>query len=482
MAKMSRAPSPPAIKSPSGEAQSLNGAHVATLVREFIGGRLIRKLMQRHRRIMGEAAWVFAGQGASALATLVGLRLITEVVPPAVYGAVALALGVVALAHGLTAGPIMQAVLRFYPDLAADGRAQVLRKAALGALRKPIALASGALALAGLGWVLAHPQEAWLVAFSLALFLAEVARSVEVTFLNAARRQRAMALLTTADAWLRPLAAVALVWTLGASSAAVIAGYVVGGLLALGGFKLLVRAEAPSANHAAAGIPSFDSEVARRLRAYALPLTPLPLIGWVSGQADRYLLGGMAGVEAAGLYAALYGLASKPFLMFSASVELALRQPYYARVSAADVAGERFALAVWLAVVLAGAVALYLAFWLFHAEIAVLVLAAEYRAHSALMGWIAAGYVLLAAAQVLARVCYAHHDTRGVTWVEAAAAALSLIVAVPLIYCHGIEGAAWAVPIYFGAQLLLAAGRARWAWRRAAQPVQAVTPAVPSAR
>jgi O-antigen/teichoic acid export membrane protein len=60
----------------------------------------VKALLSRHRRIAGEAAWVFAGQGASALATLVGLRLITEWVPPAVYGTVVLALGVVALAHG----------------------------------------------------------------------------------------------------------------------------------------------------------------------------------------------------------------------------------------------------------------------------------------------------------------------------------------------------------------------------------------------
>lgn len=51
----------------------------------------LKKLGARHRRILAETAWVFAGQGLSALATLIGVRLITEVVPPHVYGAVALA-------------------------------------------------------------------------------------------------------------------------------------------------------------------------------------------------------------------------------------------------------------------------------------------------------------------------------------------------------------------------------------------------------
>ena len=438
----------------------------------------MKAFLHRHRRIATETAWVFAAQGASAIAALVGLRVITELLPPAIFGAVALALGVVALAHGLAVGPLMQAALRFYPDLARDGREADLRRATLFALRKPAFVTLIALATLGAGWTLYQPQDAWLVTLSIALFGAEAARSLEITFLNAARRQRTMALMIAADAWLRPIAAVALVLAFGASGAVVMGGYLVGCVLALAGFRLAGRAgEQKFTRPVPASMGAAD--LSHRLWKYALPLTALPLIGWVSGQADRFIVGGMAGVAAAGLYAALYGLASKPFLMFSASVELALRQPYYARVSAGDHEAERRALALWLAVVSTVSLALFLLFVLFHAEIAALLLAAEYRAHSALMGWIAAGYVLLGIAQVLERVCYAYHDTRGVLWVQASGAALSVLVAAPLIWFHGIDGAAWAVPVYFGAQLLLAAGRARSAWRHRQRQAAtaAVTPA-----
>jgi len=439
----------------------------------------MKVLLSRHRRVAAETAWIFAGQAASAIATLVGLRLITELVPPAVYGTVALALGVLALAHGLAMGPLMQAVLRLYPDLAGEGRTGALRHAAFRALRKPVLLSLASLVVLGAGWSLCRPQDVWLVVFSLVLFVAEIARSLEITFLNAARRQRTMALMIAADAWLRPIAAVALVLAFGATGTVVMGGYLVGCVLALAGFRLAGRAgEQGFTRPVPASMGAAD--LSHRLWKYALPLTALPLIGWVSGQADRYIVGGMAGVAAAGLYAALYGLASKPFLMFSASVELALRQPYYARVSAGDHEAERRALALWLAVVSTVSLALFLLFVLFHAEIAALLLAAEYRAHSALMGWIAAGYVLLGIAQVLERVCYAYHDTRGVLWVQASGAALSVLVAAPLIWFHGIDGAAWAVPVYFGAQLLIAAARAHRAWRRRA-PSPAPAVAAPTA-
>lgn len=425
----------------------------------------MKGFLHRHRSILGEAGWVIFGQAATALATLVGLRLITEFVPPAVYGTVALVLGVVALAQGLAVGPLMQAVLRFHPDVAAVGGAAELRRAANRALRRPLLLALTSLVVSAMVWVYFEPRQLWLAPFALALFLAETARSVEITFLNAARRQRAMALLVASDAWLRPVAAVFAVWLWGPHGAAVLGGYLVGAVVPLSVYwaaACLSRAAADGQAKAKSAVP----ELACRLKSYAWPLTALPLIAWVSGQADRYIIGAFAGVSAAGLYAALYGLASKPFLMISASVELVLRQPFYARVGAADHAGARRALGVWLGCVLTAAATIALAFLLFHAEIAEVLFAAAYRADSALMGWIAAGYVLLAAAQVLERVCYACHDTRGVLGVQLAGALLSIAIAAPLVWRYGIAGAAWAVPAYFGVQLLLTMVRARLAWQR----------------
>lgn len=426
----------------------------------------MKSLIERHRRILGETAWVFAGQAASVLATLVGLRLITEFVPPPVYGTVALALGIVALAQGLTVGPLMQAVLRFYPDQDACAGEVHLRRAARSALRKPLLLALSALSMGGGITAMLRPQHLALVLFGLVLFLIETVRSIEITFLNAARRQRALALLVTADAWLRPFDAVMLVWLWGPHPALIIGGYALGAAMALALYWGL--AQPLRGSQSAPGPPQRTTEeVAQRLQAYAWPLTALPLIGWVIGQADRYLIGGMAGIEAAGLYAALYGLASKPFLMLSSSIELALRQPFYSRVSAGDRRGARAAVTVWLAGTVGLALLCFLMFVAFHADIARMLLAAEYRNRAALMGWIAAGYVLLAAAQVLERVCYAHHDTRGVLFVEAVGALLSVIIAAPLVFRYGVDGAAWAVPAYFGAQLVLTLARANRVWRLA---------------
>jgi O-antigen/teichoic acid export membrane protein len=202
-----------------------------------------------------------------------------------------------------------------------------------------------------------------------------------------------------------------------------------------------------------------------------MPLLLLPLVGWVSGQADRYVIGGIVGLESAGLYAAVYGIASRPFMMVRDSVELVLRQVFYAQFTEGDVDGQRRVFALWLTTVLGVSLLGLLGVVVLHRTIAELLLAAEYRAYSSLMIWIAAGYVLFVTGQVVERVCYALHDTRGVLLVEVGGAVLGVVIVIPMVLVSGVQGAAWAVPIYFGLQLGLAVWRARYAWRRASMAV-----------
>ena len=48
---------------------------------------------------------------------------------------------------------------------------------------------------------------------------------------------------------------------------------------------------------------------------FCLPLFPIAPVEWVSSLSDRYVIGGLMGLDAAGIYAASYGLISQPFLM-----------------------------------------------------------------------------------------------------------------------------------------------------------------------
>ena len=73
------------------------------------------------KRWLGEGLWVIAGQALSAVGTLAGLRLLTDLLPPAVLENSAGLLGVVARTATGLANPTTQAMLP-YPERALQGK------------------------------------------------------------------------------------------------------------------------------------------------------------------------------------------------------------------------------------------------------------------------------------------------------------------------------------------------------------------------
>jgi O-antigen/teichoic acid export membrane protein len=210
-----------------------------------------------------------------------------------------------------------------------------------------------------------------------------------------------------------------------------------------------------------------------RLWQYALPLIPLGIVSWASTLGDRYIIGGMLGVADAGVYAAVYGLSSIPFLLVNGTAEQGLRPIYQTAVSRGDRVRAEKILVLWFAVVVAACCIGVLVFALAHDPIATLVVAAPYRRAAGLMPWIATGYAIRAASYVLERVCYAHGKTRRVLVIQVLAVVATSIVTPLGIFTLGIRGAAMAVPVYFSIQLTIAAILARRTLREAAQGPQA---------
>ncbi len=143
-----------------------------------------------------------------------------------------------------------------------------------------------------------------------------------------------------------------------------------------------------------------------------MPLVPLGLIGWANGLGDRYLIGGLLGVTEAGVYAAAYGLASRPLLMLGGTIELFVRPIYQSAVSAADHSKASRVLLMWFAAVIGAGAMSVLLIAVLRDELARLLLGAQYRSGAELMPWIAGGYMLLTIAQVFERICYAHARER----------------------------------------------------------------------
>ena len=405
------------------------------------------------RRIVSEGAWVLFGQGASALGALLGIRLLTELLAPATFGELALVIGIAALAVGLVGNPLTQALLRYYPDSTRTIGVESLRKSVVACLFKA-AVAFSAIWLVG-WWLYSEATGAshWIGLLVVALLAVDLARSVEVAFFNAARRQRPMAVLIAADAWGRPIVAVAGITLVGATVSAVVAGYVTATLILL--TVLYFVAEREGVNSAKSAVEP-DAVHTRELLRYALPLVPLGVIGWIFNLSDRYVLAGLSGLEQAGMYAAAFAVASRPAWLLGGAVETTLRPVYFHAVSSGDLKQQAGIFRNWLMLQLSVVVVLTTTFWFFSDEISYWLLGERFRSAAPLMPWIAGGCGIIVVAQAFAGLCYASRDTTQVLKIELTGALARVVISYPAIYMAGLSGAAIAVPISAVVQLTAA--------------------------
>ena len=476
------------------------------------------------RRQLAEAGWVIGGQAGLALGTVVGVRILTQYLAPDAYGVVSLSTGMSVLAISLVATPLTQAAIHFYPAIAANGSARELLQSVLRCFRTTAPWVVIATLVAG-GLYVGLGQGSALLVVVLALLLAsDCWRSANLSLLNAARRQRAYALWMAADAWSRPLAATAAVLLVGQSPVAVLAAYVLVSAVLVGVFSrglwpkgptgvpessagvadaggasgtattasmdgaarvagaagtaAMTGAARPAGVAGTAGVTGTarpagvagtagvgDAQRARELDArmwsYALPLLPLGLIAWTSNLGDRYVIGGVLSVADAGVYAAVYGLSSMPFMIVNGTAEQALRPIYQAAVTNGNRLRARKILLLWLGIVVGVCALGVLLFAFGHTLIAAFFVGKPYRHASGLMPLIATGYAIRATSYVFERVCYAYGQTRRVLLIQLWAVAATA-VATPLgVVYLGLKGAALAVPLYFSVQLLVAIFLAR---------------------
>jgi O-antigen/teichoic acid export membrane protein len=411
--------------------------------------------------LSGDMLSVGASQALAAIGQIIGIRLLTEALSPTVFGEIALIVGASMLATSVLINPTMQALLRYYPECAQSGEGALAERMAR---RRILSMLWWALPLS-LPLLLIGLVQGWFgpVAALLLLLLAAIdgMKMFRTTVMNATRQHHRYGLWLVGEAWGRPLLAYGATLWLGIQVELVLIAYIVVSLALYASLSHSIDPHAPTT----VDRNVQEGDLLRRFEAYARPLIPLGVVGWVSSMGDRYMIGSLLSAQSVGMYAAAYSLASRPLLMLSSIAETSIRPVYYDAVARQDRQASRKYLVVWLVLVLAGGVAACALLTVFHRQLAGVLLGAEFREGSYLMPWVAAGYGLLALSHVTTRICYANDATRSVLTTETAGALCAVVIGFPLIYAVGLKGAAMAVPLYFGIQLLLSAYLARQACR-----------------
>jgi O-antigen/teichoic acid export membrane protein len=417
----------------------------------------VRSTLHRNRRMIAEGGWLLAGHVASASALFVGVRLLTEVTPPAVYGAVGLLVGTLTLGRSLFCSPLFGAAQRYYPEVSRQGELGTLRRIVFRDLDRSNWLLSAIVIAAGVPLSGGRPSSLLHVAMLVGLLVVDNLRALEVELFNIACQQRAYVILRTSETWLRPIAALLMIHWLGPTVTAMLMGYLLAAAVNYAGLFVLPIGRIGVAELAAAASPgSAEAEdVAGKVWRFGLPLVPVAIMDWTSSLSDRYLIGGLLGLESAGIYITSYGLVAILFALIQGTIDQLMR-PYYFDAIAAGVSRQaRLVFVRWILLLTGTSVVVIIAITLLKGTIVALLLADRYREATRLLPYFAVGQALWAMSLTVERVFHARQKTQWCLVVRTTGAFLSVAVAVPMILMYGTIGAAWSVPIYYGVQLIV---------------------------
>lgn len=415
----------------------------------------------KQKRLLGDAFWALSGQLLSALALLLGTRILTELITPDIFGQVALLNGFVALGVAVFSYPFICAGMRMLPECGNSQERAALHKAVFSLTARSTALAMAALMLGGAVYCYLSGSQIGLFALTGLLLAVTVRRELGIQLLIGERKQRGASLWQTTDSVLRPVLAIGLVWGGGQNAGAVLLGYIFASVVSNTLWSIVHGGELE--NHYREQ-PLLAAQIKRKVWAYALPLLPMELIFWLNGLGDRYVIGYMLTAADVGLYAATYTIVNEAFNR-SAMVLLRVFQPTYFQSYARGDGKEAFSvLRLWLAavlgmsllgVVLVSACKDWLAAWL---------LAESYQAAGRLMPAIALGTALHALGTVFAQPLLAQKRTKTLLKGRLCGALVAAVSLPLLVSVDGLAGAAMANPVYFGIEAMTLALLAK-PWR-----------------
>ncbi|MBE0625140.1 MAG: hypothetical protein IH606_10050 [Burkholderiales bacterium] len=357
---------------------------------------------ERLRRLSREGSWIVLGQAAAVLGSLAGVRLITELLAPAVYGELALGLTVAALVNQTLLGPLANGVTRFYaPALERDDLGGYLR-----AVRRLVLAATGLIllmVLIAVAGLLSAGRTQWIGIATAALAFATLSgyNAILNGIQNAARQRAIVALHQGLESWLRFLVAAGLLLWLGASSAAAMAGYAIAVVLILGSQYVFFRKTAHG--HGTAAKPGHWQ---RQVWNYSWPISAFGAFTWVQLASDRWALELFTTTAEVGTYAALFQLGYYPMSMASTMAMQFLAPILYQR--AGDASDSRRNADVnklsWnlTGISLGATAAAFLLALLFHRQIFRVLVASEYASVSHLLPWMLLAGGIFAAGQAIA--------------------------------------------------------------------------------
>lgn len=285
---------------------------------------------ERTRRVSKEGLWILLGQAAAISGSLAGVRILTGLLHPSTYGALALGMTAATLVTQTILGPLANGATRFYAIAQEQGSFkeyfQAVRQLTTSATSIVIIillLIIAGLTIAGkAGWN-AIAAEAFI--FAILTGYTTILCGIQ----NAARQRAAVALRQGMEPWARFLFAALLVKLVAPTGTTAMAGYLLAAILVLATqvtFFVKIIEKGDVTPQIKSATPRCDW--GKQIFEYSWPFATWGILLWAYLSSGRWALQIFNSTREVGYYAVLFQLGYYPFSML-ATMAIQLISPIY---------------------------------------------------------------------------------------------------------------------------------------------------------
>lgn len=406
------------------------------------------------RRLFKEGFWIIFGQAMAVLGSLVGVRLLTELLDPAANGELALGMTLATLFNQTILGPLGGGVTRFY----ASAQEQGDLVGYMLATRRLLFSATGIIALVSLATVtglLIAGRTEWISIAAASFIFAVLSgyNSILNGLQNAARQRSVVALHQGMESWSRNLIAAGMMVWLGSSSSVAMAGHAGAVGLVLASQYVFFRNTIGEET----GVKK-EGDWRGKIWEYSWPFASWGIFSWAQQSSDRWALSLFGTTHDVGLYTVLCQLGYYPISLVT-GIAMQLLAPIFFQRAGDGSDSRRNAIVnnlswrlTWIA--LGVTCVAFCAALSFHGWIFQILVATQYGAISHLLPWVLLAGGLFSAGQSLALGLMSQIKTRTMVVVKIVTALLGVAFNFVGAYIHGIEGVVFACNLFSVAYLL----------------------------
>jgi len=276
----------------------------------------INTIYRKTIKLTPEATWVFLGQAGTAVAGLLGIKLLTHFLEPSEFGKLALANTIIALIGTNFFGPFGQGLSRFWAISRERGSLDVfyavsnrlIKYISLAAILTTIISALILTTLKDINWTV-------LIILSSVIGIISGIYSLRVGIFTAARYRKRTAFLEIINTLLKPLIATVLIILTISNVNITLLGYLLAALLTVFIVEYLyIKTVYNTSSYRSESYPnnSLSQGLGKEILSFSWPFLVWGIFGWIHMSCDRWALQTFYGSEVLGAFAVVSQLAIYP--------------------------------------------------------------------------------------------------------------------------------------------------------------------------